>query len=296
MYLAQQISLDMGNLISNAFRELSQDITLEHIICLPGLALLAYWLLNTSLGRNALNDSIPRRNNMPFYMPFVPLFIWFWLVSFGGWFMVKIGCQLPDNKLLSVLSDNLILGISEMVTIIVMIILAKSTFVRGLKGFGLNAKKILKDIPAAIVNLLSTWPLVIVMVIFTLSIGQFIWGQDFQIQKHEQLNTLATYHQFPLQIIIVFTSVIIVPVFEEMLFRGFFQTMLRSFLQRPWLSILISSALFAGTHQMGHWPALFVLAICLGYAYEKSGSLFRPIFIHALFNAITITSALYTKN
>jgi membrane protease YdiL (CAAX protease family) len=30
----------------------------------------------------------------------------------------------------------------------------------------------------------------------------------------------------------------------------------------------------------------------LGYSYEKSGSLLRPIFMHALFNGITIAAAL----
>jgi len=44
---------------------------------------------------------------------------------------------------------------------------------------------------------------------------------------------------------------------------------------------------------MAHWPALFVLSLSLGYAYEKSGSLFRPIFIHSLFNAATIAAVLY---
>jgi hypothetical protein len=85
---------------------------------------------------------------------------------------------------------------------------------------------------------------------------------------------------------------------EEMLFRGFFQTAIRSVwefrnLNGAWPSILISSALFAIVHaNPGHWPALFVLAVCLGYAYEKSGSLFRPIFIHSFFNAATIIAVL----
>jgi membrane protease YdiL (CAAX protease family) len=41
-----------------------------------------------------------------------------------------------------------------------------------------------------------------------------------------------------------------------------------------------------------HWPALFVLAMGLGYAYEKSGSLFRPIIMHAIFNGIMIAATL----
>ncbi|MFC1763630.1 type II CAAX prenyl endopeptidase Rce1 family protein [Planctomycetota bacterium] len=30
----------------------------------------------------------------------------------------------------------------------------------------------------------------------------------------------------------------------------------------------------------------------MGYSYEKSGSLWRPIFIHALFNGVTVASHL----
>jgi membrane protease YdiL (CAAX protease family) len=79
-----------------------------------------------------------------------------------------------------------------------------------------------------------------------------------------------------------------------MLFRGLFQTMLRSISAKPWLSIAISSVLFALAHaNAGHWPALFALSLCMGYSYEKSGSLLRPIFIHSLFNATSIIGTLY---
>ena len=52
-------------------------ITVTDIILLGGVILFGGWLLKTSLGRKALADSVPRRNNMPFYLPFIPLFIWF---------------------------------------------------------------------------------------------------------------------------------------------------------------------------------------------------------------------------
>ncbi len=312
MYIPETIEnwagLNFGELVSKVSRELSQTVTLEHLICLPGLALLACWLLKTSLGRNALADSVPRRSNMPFYMPFIPLLLWSWSVSLGNWLIGKwiippvadlssaTNQQLPFNHWQNAFFDNLVLGICEIITIIVMILMAKAVFARKIKGFGLNVKTIPKDFLAAVVNLLTVWPLVVVMVILTLSLGRFIWGQNFQMQRHEQLDTIAIYQQQSLRIIIVFVSVVIAPVFEEMLFRGLFQTMLRSFFQQPWLSILISSALFASIHNMGHWPALFVLAMCMGYAYEKSGSLFRPIFIHAFFNGITIAAALNTSS
>jgi membrane protease YdiL (CAAX protease family) len=35
-----------------------------------------------------------------------------------------------------------------------------------------------------------------------------------------------------------------------------------------------------------------VLAICLGYAYERTGNLYLPILLHLLFNALQITTFL----
>jgi membrane protease YdiL (CAAX protease family) len=43
---------------------------------------------------------------------------------------------------------------------------------------------------------------------------------------------------------------------------------------------------------VSHGPSLFVLALGLGYTYEKSGSLLRPIFMHALFNGINVAGVL----
>jgi len=260
---------------------------------------------------------VPRRNNMPAYLPFVPLFICFgtvWLIAlithrvFGdlqGW---------QSNFL-----DNLIICISELMAIVVIIFLARVHFARRLKGFGLNVKTIVKDFFAAFVNLLTVWPLITAAIILTMFFGEHIWGQEYQMQQHQELKLMTEYPQLPLRILIVVVAVVIASLFEEMIFRGLFQTTIRSYLEargsnagfrlkpavggamldtrrgsgKAWLAILISSGLFTTIHaNTGHWPALFVLGICLGYAYEKSGSLIRPIFIHSLFNAASIIATL----
>ena len=278
---------------------------IDVIICLTGLILLASWLLKTSLGKNALADSMPRRNNMPFYLPFIPLFIWLGAVSLAVSITRKLLADLPDWQ--SAFLDNLILSIGAIATIVVIIFLAQGHFARRLKGFGLNAKTIHKDFFAAAVNLISVWPILMLMVILTIFFGKLIWGQDFEIRQHQELKLIMAHPQLPVRVLIIVTTVAVVPVFEEMLFRGLFQTMLRSFLsnfkfrtsnlryrQSAWLSIVINSVLFAAIHtNVGHWPALFALSMCLGYSYEKSGSLFRPIFIHSLFNATSVIAALY---
>ena len=279
--------------IPEIIKEFGSSISVTHLICLAGLILFGGWLLKTSLGRNALSDSVPRQNNMPAYLPFILLFIWWGAVSLAITITGIFLSELPDWQ--SAFLDNAFLCIGAIAAIAVIIFLARARFANRLKGFGLNAKTIHKDFFAAVLNLLSVWPLVLLMIVLTTFFGQLIWGQDFQIQKHEELKTIIAHPQLPLRVLIIVVSVAIFPVFEEMLFRGLFQTMFRSFLGRPWLSIALSSGLFATVHaNLGHWPALFVLAVCMGYSYEKSGSLFRPIFIHSLFNAIPITAALYS--
>lgn len=279
---------------------LADYITLENLACLAGVLLFGSWLLRTSFGRYALADSAPRRNNMPFYLPFVPLFVWLVGVSLAVVIMGKLLGDLPAWQ--RDFLDNLILGIGAVVTIAVMMFLARASFARRLKGFGLNVRRVPRDFLAAPALLLSIWPLLLVAILLTTFFGQLIWGRQYQIEQHAQLELITTYPQWPLRLLIIIVAVVIAPVLEEMLFRGLFQTMVRSFLENvrfgvvgpAWQAIAISSIVFAMAHQdAAHWPALLILGACLGYAYEKSGSLFRPIFIHALFNGITILAVLY---
>jgi membrane protease YdiL (CAAX protease family) len=284
--------MNAPDIIKSAYGGVSYTIAINFIILFAGILSFSGWLLKTSLGRKALSDSVPRRNNMPPYLPFVPLFIWFGIVSLAVSVTEKLWPALPDRQ--KVFLDNFIVCIGEITAIAVIIFLARASFARRLKGFGLNFRTIHKDFPAALLNLLSVWPLTAAMLILTMHLGKFIWGPDFKIQPHEELELIKAYSQLPVRVLIIVTAVAIVPAFEEMLFRGLFQTMLRSILLKPWLSIAISSGLFTLTHSnAGHWPALFVLSLCMGYAYEKSGSLLRPIFIHCLFNATSIIGTLY---
>ncbi len=274
--------------------EFAKHITIDHILCLLGLIILACWLLKTSLGTKALADSVPRRNNMPVYLPLVPLFIWFGTV----WLIVSMAKVLIGELQgwQSDFLDNIIFCMSEITAIAVIIFLARIHFARRLKGFGLNVKTIVRDFFAAFVNLLTVWPLIVTALTLTMFFGELIRGEDYQIQQHEQLTLMAEYSQLPLRILIIIVAVIIAPLLEELLFRGLFQTTIRSFFKirnGAWPAIGISSVLFTTIHvNAEHWPALFVLGVCMGYAYEKSGSLFRPIFIHSVFNTASIIAAL----
>lgn len=281
-------------------KQFASYISIEGIICLVGTILFASWLLRTSLGRKSLADSVPRRHSMPIYLPFIPLFIWLVSVPLAILITRKFAGESASGEVKTlqdwqgVFLDNLIFCIVAIIIVLVIIFLARATFARRLKGFGLNTKTIHKDFLAAFLSLLSVWPLILAMIILTVYLGKVLFGQDYKMPRHEELQLITIHRQLPLRILIVITAVVAAPLLEEMLFRGLFQTLIRSILIKPWPSIVISSIIFTTVHEdKAHWPALFVLAICLGYTYEKSGSLLRPIFIHSFFNAITIIEVLY---
>jgi len=87
-------------------------------------------------------------------------------------------------------------------------------------------------------------------------------------------------------------AVIAAPVTEELIFRGCLYGILRKSSGRV-PAIVISSVLFALIH--GHLPSLpglLVLAAGLALVYERCGSLWAPISMHAAFNGLTIIAAI----
>ncbi len=275
---------------------ITSEIITKFII-LVGVLLFGYWLLKTSLGRKALADSRPRRNNMRPYLCLIPPFILFGPLPVIVLITGRLTADLQDWQ--RAVLGNLIYCIGAIVVITVILFIVRASFARRLKGFGLNIRSIHKDFFAAFVNLLAVWPLMMAAITLTMLIGKYVFGPEYQISQHEQLELITAYPRWQLRILVFIVAVVMAPVLEEMMFRGLFQTVIRSFLEsrdsklktqsRAWLSIFISAGLFSMVHgNVQHWPALFLLGVCLGYAYEKSGSLFRPIFIHTFFNAITI--------
>ncbi|MEN6428312.1 MAG: CPBP family intramembrane glutamic endopeptidase [Phycisphaerales bacterium] len=255
-----------------------------------GVALFAWWLLSTSLGRKALAGSKPRRNSMIFLLPFLVFFLWLLSTYTLGAFAGLLAAGLDDWK--AAFLGNLLSTCGSLATIVFVLIVAKVSFARGLKGFGLRWRTIPKDLAHAFLTLAAVWPLVMAMLSLTILVMKH-FNQSFQLPQHEALEVITESGSVALQILMVVLAVLVAPLVEELMFRGMFQSMIRSYLDRPWPAIAITSILFAAIHTNSeHWPALFILAMGLGYSYEKSGSLLRPIFMHAMFNGVTIVAAL----
>ncbi len=88
--------------------------------------------------------------------------------------------------------------------------------------------------------------------------------------------------------LLVFTAVVVAPLTEETIFRGYFYGSSAAMVAAG-AAILLSAALFAAIH--GYLPAfapLVILAVALTLVYEFTGSLWAPMLMHACFNATTM--------
>jgi membrane protease YdiL (CAAX protease family) len=92
----------------------------------------------------------------------------------------------------------------------------------------------------------------------------------------------------------MFLGVIVAPIAEETIFRGFIYGVLKRYLGAA-SAALISAAFFTGMHcNSTTILPLFALALCLTLAYEATGCLLVNIAMHALFNLTTFLVLLYS--
>ncbi len=267
------------------------DRVIYYVITVGGAALLAVWLLRTSLGRTALVGSKPRRHQMPVITPIVAFVVWLSGKPVFDGIMIRVAGPAFGEQ--GSIRESLTYSLGSIPFIVCVLLLGHFFFARGIKGLGLQLRTIPKALGKAALYLLAILPVVMAVLAIVEFVGRLMQGQTYQIPQHEKLRELSQMPGPTAKALLIFTAVVVAPVQEEMLFRGIFQTLLRSYLGRPWVAIAISSALFASVHlDQSHWPALFVLAMGMGYSYEKSGSLWQPIFVHALFNGTTILASL----
>lgn len=105
----------------------------------------------------------------------------------------------------------------------------------------------------------------------------------------------SSFHEWLYFLLSAISIAIFAPLMEELLFRGFLQSFIRKHLGSK-QAILITAVLFSFFHfsqeqGLGNIPiigSLFVLALFLGFLYEKQRSLAASISLHSCFNLISI--------
>jgi membrane protease YdiL (CAAX protease family) len=116
-----------------------------------------------------------------------------------------------------------------------------------------------------------------------------------QVVEIGRQNPLAFLLLIPLQFLLIGPG-------EELLFRGVIQGTLRESVH-PARAIVLASVLFASIHlfsltgdgKLVYVGTAFVLALVLGGAYEYTGNLTVPAFMHATYNAVQFASAYLTS-
>jgi membrane protease YdiL (CAAX protease family) len=132
------------------------------------------------------------------------------------------------------------------------------------------------------------------VVILTSALVQVLW-EAINYTHPDQHQLLRAYdHAYRpwMRPAIWLAAVGLAPVFEEILFRGLFQSTFTSVTRRPWAGIVAASLLFALIHPFWTAPAIFVLSVFLGIVYHRSGNLWAAIVMHALFNAFGLATTL----
>ncbi len=92
---------------------------------------------------------------------------------------------------------------------------------------------------------------------------------------------------------VLLSLVLLYPIIEEIIFRGFIQPFLAQHLQQRWsifsLANVLTSLLFVLAHFINHPPvwavAVLIPSLVFGYIQERTNNLAAPIALHCTYNA-----------
>jgi membrane protease YdiL (CAAX protease family) len=90
-------------------------------------------------------------------------------------------------------------------------------------------------------------------------------------------------------LLVILGAVLLAPLVEEIVFRGFFQGQLEQGYRDPTKAILFSSLLFTILHFNPWWSLqIYLLGVVLGYLAWRTGSIWPSFVIHAVNNSLAL--------
>lgn len=192
-------------------------------------------------------------------------------------------------------------ALTGLATLAVALGIAHMTFAHGLRrGLGLTARRWIADSVRGLLAGLAVLPVCSALAL----LGAYLVPEQYR-QLHPILEYLHGGAARPGWLALgAVVAVVQAPIVEEVMFRGIIQSALRRWLGSPWLAVLGSSLLFMAVHVhirpeppyvagLESLAPLFVLAVVLGYNYERTGRLWPSIVIHGVFNAVNVIAAVW---
>jgi membrane protease YdiL (CAAX protease family) len=140
------------------------------------------------------------------------------------------------------------------------------------------------------------WPLVATAGLAASLLQQWLRDEPVESIAHETLAMLVNTPSDGWRAALLVLVIVGAAVFEEIFYRGILHRLLRGLMFKPWHAVIITSVIFTLMHGNVAPPhalvALFVLALGLGWIYERTGRLAAPIAMHMTFNLANAALAL----
>jgi membrane protease YdiL (CAAX protease family) len=155
-----------------------------------------------------------------------------------------------------------------------------------------------KSVGVGVLCLLMAMPVVNSVGALMVMIQERVSGETPSRLAHPVLELVHSNGKDPWAWVVVGMAVLVAPVQEEILFRGFLQSALLRLTGRPWWSIVIASVIFGAMHLGTQVPwyavvPITVLGLGLGLAFERTRSLGTSIAMHVGFNAFNTAVAVF---
>lgn len=147
----------------------------------------------------------------------------------------------------------------------------------------------------SIAMVVLTFTVIILISVNLVSAATVTWLKDIwpDLQPQETVKAFQESGGIGFKILVIIAAVVIAPLAEETLFRGFVYGVLKRYTDAPFAA-LASSLMFAIIHlHVGSLLPLWMLAVLFCLAYEITGCLLVPMLLHAIFNAMSIVGMLF---
>jgi len=241
-------------------------------------------------------------------------------LGLGGMYLALVhGKEIVDARQRNLefvlpMRESVLVNVAALALTLIAVLRADQFLIRdGLRKLGLLPRDLARGARAGLFGAAVAIPMTLAMSIF---VTKLWFALKFRPpESHEMIRLLFDDSHASTRWLVIISAVVMAPLFEETIFRGHLQTLIAHTIRRyrglanplqpieqsdavwiRWVAICTSAVLFALIHQQG-WmmPPLFVLACCFGYVYERTGKLWAPILMHALFNATSIALALFAR-
>lgn len=142
---------------------------------------------------------------------------------------------------------------------------------------------------------LGIFTIIILISVNVVSAVTVTWLQNFwtDLQPQETVQAFQKSDGIGFKFLVIFLAVVIAPLAEETLFRGFVYGVLKRYTDAPFAA-LSSSLMFAIIHMhVGSLLPLWMLAVLFCLAYEITGCLLVPMILHSIFNSVSIIAMIF---